>query len=198
MLEQLTQTFGGLAQMLDSTVHAIYSSVSALAGVAEQFAHLKDYLIRLLSAYAIIRYIRKAVRSIFRLPSIPDSELKQEAFGKFQQQGSLKPLLTVVAVLGIPYLLIQASKTYAQTLKISQPGMEGMWPTGEVATVLYDFAAQTPEDLPLQKGEEVVILSKVDEMGNPSLWWKGDKGGVVGIFPANYVQTASGRTVNDM
>ena len=45
VLEQIVGTFGGLAHMLDSTLMATHSSFMAMVGLAEQYAHLKHFLV---------------------------------------------------------------------------------------------------------------------------------------------------------
>jgi len=47
---------------------------------------------------------------------------------------------------------------------------------------LYDFAAENPDELTFQTGAVITVLEELGE------WWKGEYGGQVGIFPANYVE----------
>ncbi|GAA5852174.1 hypothetical protein JCM8547_006689 [Rhodosporidiobolus lusitaniae] len=50
---------------------------------------------------------------------------------------------------------------------------------------LFDFDGQTAEELPLRRGEEVVVLEEV----SPD-WWRGESmaSGRKGIFPTNYIE----------
>lgn len=51
------------------------------------------------------------------------------------------------------------------------------------ALVLYTFNAQTPAELSLNSGDEVLIVEKVDDE-----WWYGEVNGKRGHFPKKYVQ----------
>ncbi|KAG1699640.1 Intersectin-1 [Nymphon striatum] len=54
----------------------------------------------------------------------------------------------------------------------------------EQVTVSFSYTAQNSDEMSLDKGEIVTVINKDD----PS-WWKGENSlGVVGLFPANYVQ----------
>ncbi|KAI9294906.1 hypothetical protein K502DRAFT_239115 [Neoconidiobolus thromboides FSU 785] len=47
----------------------------------------------------------------------------------------------------------------------------------------YDYEAQAPDELNFAKGDIIFVLEKDDG------WWKGEKDGKVGVFPANFVST---------
>ncbi|XP_046551682.1 growth factor receptor-bound protein 2-like [Haliotis rubra] len=48
---------------------------------------------------------------------------------------------------------------------------------------LFDFSPQEDEELMLQRGDTIKLVQKVDKD-----WWKGEKDGKTGLFPASYVQ----------
>eukprot|EP01126_Amoeba_proteus_P037886 TRINITY_DN3926_c0_g1_i8.p1 TRINITY_DN3926_c0_g1~~TRINITY_DN3926_c0_g1_i8.p1 ORF type:complete len:285 (-),score=54.06 TRINITY_DN3926_c0_g1_i8:84-938(-) len=48
---------------------------------------------------------------------------------------------------------------------------------------LYGYTAQSPQELSFHVGEYFVCFKR-DKSG----WWKGLKGGIMGVFPANYVE----------
>ncbi|XP_053603944.1 sorbin and SH3 domain-containing protein 1-like isoform X16 [Plodia interpunctella] len=50
------------------------------------------------------------------------------------------------------------------------------------ARAKFDFTAQTNLELPLKKGEVVVLTRRIDQN-----WWEGRNGGKTGIFPDSYV-----------
>ncbi|XGW22508.1 hypothetical protein V3C99_005047 [Haemonchus contortus] len=52
------------------------------------------------------------------------------------------------------------------------------------ATVLYNYSPNESDEIPLQKGETIEILSEADSLG----WCTGRKNGEVGLLPASYVQ----------
>ncbi|KAK6034681.1 SH3 domain protein [Cooperia oncophora] len=53
-----------------------------------------------------------------------------------------------------------------------------------LATVLYDYNPLENDEIALQKGETIEILSDADSLG----WCTGRRNGEVGLFPASYVQ----------
>lgn len=50
------------------------------------------------------------------------------------------------------------------------------------ARAKFDFTAQTNLELPLKKGEVVVLTRRIDNN-----WWEGRNGNKTGIFPDSYV-----------
>ncbi|XP_031785513.1 mitogen-activated protein kinase kinase kinase 11 isoform X3 [Nasonia vitripennis] len=57
-------------------------------------------------------------------------------------------------------------------------------------TALYDYVAQGEDELSLQRGETVEVLSKDSKISGDEGWWTGKIRGKVGIFPANFVAEA--------
>ncbi|XP_058809032.1 mitogen-activated protein kinase kinase kinase 10 isoform X2 [Phymastichus coffea] len=57
-------------------------------------------------------------------------------------------------------------------------------------TALYDYIAQGEDELSLQRGEIVEVLSKDSKISGDEGWWTGKIRGKVGIFPANFVAEA--------
>ncbi|RCH99264.1 Peroxisomal membrane protein PAS20, partial [Rhizopus azygosporus] len=78
---------------------------------------------------------------------------------------------------------INASEFY-QFDQTSKPKMS------QFARATYDFAAESPMELSLKKGDIVAIITKLDPVTNAaSQWWKGRlRDGTMGMFPANYVE----------
>lgn len=104
-----------------------------------------------------------------------------------------RPIIIFLAlVTGLPYLmykLIQRSNQLRQQQqRMMIPQQYGGPP--EIARVIHDFVAENPIELTIRRGETVHVLSKVDPAtGAPCDWWQGrNANGVIGIFPANYVQ----------
>ncbi|CAG8523760.1 4631_t:CDS:10 [Paraglomus occultum] len=74
---------------------------------------------------------------------------------------------------------------------IEETGTKGWLPKNYVedvteARVLYDYAAQTAEELTIKKDSVVIILDK--SLGH---WWKVEHEGAKGFVPANYVEEIS-------
>ncbi|XP_066584468.1 mitogen-activated protein kinase kinase kinase 10 isoform X2 [Prorops nasuta] len=56
-----------------------------------------------------------------------------------------------------------------------------------IFTALFDYVAQGEDELSLQRGETVEVLSKDSKISGDEGWWTGKIRGKVGIFPANFV-----------
>lgn len=54
-------------------------------------------------------------------------------------------------------------------------------------TALYDYQAQGEDELSLQRGHIVYVLSKDSNISGDEGWWTGKIGDKVGIFPSNFV-----------
>ncbi|XP_043283925.1 mitogen-activated protein kinase kinase kinase 10-like isoform X3 [Venturia canescens] len=59
-----------------------------------------------------------------------------------------------------------------------------------IFTALFDYVAQGEDELSLQRGETVEVLSKDSKISGDEGWWTGKIRGKVGIFPANFVAEA--------
>ncbi|XP_015587931.1 mitogen-activated protein kinase kinase kinase 11 isoform X2 [Cephus cinctus] len=59
-----------------------------------------------------------------------------------------------------------------------------------IFTALFDYIAQGEDELSLQRGETVEVLSKDSKISGDEGWWTGKIRGKVGIFPANFVAEA--------
>lgn len=56
-------------------------------------------------------------------------------------------------------------------------------PSLDQVVALYPFTAQHEDELTFQKGQVITVHNKED-----TAWWRGEINGVVGLFPANYVE----------
>lgn len=56
-----------------------------------------------------------------------------------------------------------------------------------LCTALFDYEAQGEDELSLQRGEVVEILSKDAKISGDEGWWTGKISDKVGIFPSNFV-----------
>ncbi|NXI06083.1 VINEX protein, partial [Pachycephala philippinensis] len=59
----------------------------------------------------------------------------------------------------------------------------------KAARLKFNFQAESPKELTLQKGDIVYIHKEVDRN-----WLEGEHHGRVGIFPSNYVEVSPGHT----
>lgn len=116
LLHSIVQTFGGFAQMLDSTFMATHSSFFAIVGVIDQFAALRDVLGHVLGVFGLIRWAKGVLSGE---GVVPRSALTDE-FNAFvnnapgpngarpgaSQKPSKKPIIVfLLAMFGIPYLM---------------------------------------------------------------------------------------------
>lgn len=117
LISSIVGAFGGFAQMLESTFMATHSSFFAMVGVADQFAHLRNYLGQVLSIFALARYLKNLfLRVTGRAPAIDldPREFKDFAAhagqaganGQAKARPSKRPLVVFfLAVVGLPYLM---------------------------------------------------------------------------------------------
>ena len=53
--------------------------------------------------------------------------------------------------------------------------------------MLYDYDPQQSDELKIVEGDMINVINKQEDD-----WWQGELNGVVGIFPATYVQEITG------
>jgi len=213
-MSSIVQAFGGFAQMLDSTFMATHSSFMAMVGVADQLSHLRVNLGEVLSIFNIVKYIKRWLG--FEKPNINASEFesfsnnpsKSQVIKGGKRQSSKPVILFVLFMFGLPYLMTKVINIIrrrqqqqlgmlpgnvpmnpalagAQSLSTFPRNAEGK-PIIEFARCLYDFQAQSPMELDIKKGDIIAIISKLDQNGQPSQWWKGRlQHGPTGIFPSS-------------
>lgn len=204
LLQAIVQTFGGFAQMLESTFMATHSSFFAMVGVAEQLGQLRHALGTVLGLFGLVRWVREMLTG--RRPA--DASLRHE-FKAFVQRPpgaappipgqapSRKPLIFfLIAVLGVPYAMHRLIKSMAARLP---PTAAGVGPNGTIvdpsqlsfARAVHAFAAKDHVELPLQQGDIVAILSTVSDAnsGTEGEWWRGrTRDGREGWFPRAFVE----------
>ncbi|RKP07656.1 Peroxin 13, N-terminal region-domain-containing protein, partial [Thamnocephalis sphaerospora] len=204
MLESVVGTFGGLAQMLESTYMATHSSFMAMIGVAEQFGHLRNYLGQVLSVFALLRALRRfGYWIIGRRAPVDASAISAAEFEAHDHRATVsrRPILVfLAAVIGIPWLIsriIRAADRRRREQGGNDPQAPGVGANGQVlnpselefARALYDFQGDHAAELSLRQGDLIAILSRHDAQGQPSQWWRGRmRDGRIGLFPANYVE----------
>lgn len=217
VIENIVGSFGGFAQMLESTFMATHSSFMAMVGVAEQLGSLKNYLGQVFSILAVYRLVRKVMAKVTgRLPPGKPMEMNVMEFQQFEQQAkapkmSRKPLIIfMLMVVGLPYMMHKLIKLIASSQKLQQQQLAlnnpnaasaaGIDPAKlEFARAVYDFTSESPSELTLKKGDIVAVISKKDPNTNVvSQWWRGRlRDGTMGMFPANYVEIIQKQANND-
>lgn len=212
LIQSIVQTFGGFAQMLDSTFMATQSSFFAMLGVAEQFSNLKGALGQVFGVFGLVAWLRRWWRGEKR--GSMSSEFKRflrDPQGTSVPNGSpqsprpsKKPLVFfLLAVFGLPYAMHRLIKILSQRLpqnpnQPGQPLLPGQAPPSATidpsklsfARATHAFPSSDPVELSLEKGEIVAVLSTLDPMtGAEGEWWRGrTREGREGWFPKNYVE----------
>lgn len=152
LLHSIVQTFGGFAQMLDSTFLATHSSFFAIVGVIDQFAALRDIMGHVLGVFGLIRWAKGVLSGE---GVVPRSALTDE-FNAFvntpagpngtrppgAQKPSKKPIIVfLLAMFGIPYLMHKLIKRLAD-----RPPLQLM-PSIDPVTGQPTLAPQPPQQL---------------------------------------------------
>jgi len=198
LIQSIVQTFGGFAQMLDSTFMATQSSFFAMLGVAEQFGQLRGALSQVLGVFGLVAWLRGWWKG--------DKASMTEEFKRFlsnpQPQGgapgapppkpSKKPLfIFLLAIFGLPYLMHRLIKQLSARLPSPEQQQAAIDPSKlSFARAVHAFATQDPVELALGKGEIVAVLSTLDPTtGAEGEWWRGrTRDGREGWFPRDFVE----------
>lgn len=156
LLHSIVQTFGGFAQMLESTFMATHSSFFAMVGVIDQFAALRDVLGQVLGVFGLVRSVRALLRGEGFTPQT-GGPLAEE-FNAFVSRppgapvpppGAPKPskkpiIIFLLAVFGIPYLMHKLIKRLAERPPVL-PGPGMMNPMGQPQLTLTAAPGQPAE-----------------------------------------------------
>ncbi|KAI9356323.1 Peroxin 13, N-terminal region-domain-containing protein [Zopfochytrium polystomum] len=117
VMDQVVQSFGGFAQMLESTFFATHSSFMAMVGVAEQLGYIRNYVGQLFAAFTIFSTLKRWIyRAIGRLPPGDANTITPENFEKFNAETaaaadpktkqSRRPIwIFLLFMVGIPWLM---------------------------------------------------------------------------------------------
>lgn len=185
ILDSLVQTLGAMVGMLDSTLGATHSSVMAFMGLIEQYRSLKSFFTGEL---------------VGNHPN-GQSSLQQQPQQQNSKRSSIKPLLVFLLILfGGPYIIRKLLKFFqSKSLPGTQAQSQTQTTSNEVVMVkaLYDFNANTPEEISFKKGEHLAVMPPFQQT-EPAVWLKGKtRNGPVGFFPSNYVQLVSKKTTTE-
>src|SRR5258708_1340661 len=124
LIQSIVQTFGGFAQMLDSTFMATQSSFFAMLRVADQFSQLRGALGQIFGVFGLVAWLRGWWKG--EKPSMAE-EFKRFLSNPLPQRGgvpgapppkpSKKPLFVfLLAAFGIPYLMHRLIKQLSRRL----------------------------------------------------------------------------------
>jgi peroxin-13 len=184
LISSIVGAFGGFAQMLESTFMATHSSFFAMVGVADQFAHLRNYLGQVLSIFALARYLKNLfLRMTGRAPAI---DLDPREFKEFAKAGgsaasaggqgakarpSKRPLIVFfLAVVGLPYLMgklvrLITARQEEERLRLEQ---QGLLPPGSQNMTPQQQQQHIQQQQMLQQQQQAAVGGAQTEALDPS------------------------------
>lgn len=208
LLQSIVGTFGGFAQMLESTFMATHSSFFAMIGVAEQFSHLRNYLGQVLSIFALVRWLKGILNRL--RGRAPDGGLSLDGFRAFRDgenapgaggPGGRPPLakkpifIFLLSVIGVPWAMNQLVRVITARQEEEarrRAALEGGDAAIDPATLtfvraVHPYDAQDPQELSFRPDDIVAVLTPAHERATPG-WWRGRlRNGTVGWFPSTHV-----------
>jgi len=197
LLQSIVQTFGGFAQMLESTYMATHSSFFAMVGVADQFGQLRNALGTVLGLFGMVRWLKGIITG-------RPSNVMTDEFGSFltrppgaplpnpnAPKPSKKPILFfLLAIFGVPYVMHRLIRHLSA--RLPPPNTHQVLDPSKLvfARAAYAFETKDPVELALREGEMVAILGTTDPVtGVEGEWWRGrTREGREGWFPKAYVE----------
>lgn len=211
LLSSIVATFGGFAQMLESSFMATQSSFFAMVGVADQFVNLRNYLGEVLSIFALARQVKRFVMWLSgRSPAgtLTARDFNEYKGAKGRPRASKGPLIIFfLAVFGLPYLMGKLVTILSQSQERARiargdPGNElqqlenaqnGALDPSKLTFVRarFEYRAADNLELSLKPNEIVAVLSTTDpQTGQESQWWRGrTRDGRIGWFPSTFVES---------
>ncbi|KAH8830137.1 Peroxin 13, N-terminal region-domain-containing protein [Flagelloscypha sp. PMI_526] len=217
LLHSIVQTFGGVAQMLESTFMATHSSFFAMVGVIDQFGQLRNALGSVLGLFGLVRWMRDILTGAPPQGSLP-SEFRDFVSGRpvppgappsgpAPQKINKKPIIIfLLAIFGIPYAMTKLVKILAERARNQNGGFLPGQPLPPLdpsqlsfARSLYPFSPTNQSELALKENEIVAIVGKLDPRTGTEVdprvlvegeeWWKGrTRDGREGWFPKKWVE----------
>ncbi|XP_074597464.1 peroxisomal biogenesis factor 13 [Brevipalpus obovatus] len=211
-LESIVQSVGSVSVMLESTYMAIYSSFRAVLGVAHQISSVKGHLSQIPQQLPLIRILIRVVKKILSLLGLAsknlitedDEKAWKDALGSTvprsssdsaisplsddPESSSFLPVMIFFGVIfGAPWLMwTLISRMNKESMKNSR-----LWASGQdehyLATSLYSFRAESPEELSFNCGQTLLLAPKKFQprCGN---WLMASLAGKIGLIPQNYVK----------
>lgn len=199
-IQSIVQAFSSISMMLESTYMAVHSSFRAVMDVADHVVRLKDSLSGLMSVMAIYNTIKWFFKRVLYMLNLVGEEdiwsdsltRATDAIKRGQQsildhgrsQTSSWPMLMFLGVaIGAPYMIYQIQKPAPTSSK---------WLAQEdchyIGEAIYDFETSHESEIPLKKGQKVIIAPK-EQQPKVSDWLLATTDGKrAGLIPMNYVK----------
>lgn len=192
----IVRAVGSLAQMMDSTVYAAWSSVMAVVAVGEQFRqlrheHLQRWMQLLRSAVSwllgVLR-LRSGAKAPLAVPfAIAQRDAAHSSAAAALSAQTRGPALSLAPVLQIFVPALIAGISYLAIREYVAKGAA----RGPAARVLYTFATADPSCIAVEAGEDIVVLQGANAAG----WLLGrrTRDGREGFLPAAFVKIVESR-----
>lgn len=198
-VERIVSAFVSVAQMLESTYEAMFSSFRAVLGVAEQFGHLKGHLLSVVSALALFRWLRRMVgKALQAMGLTPPPFLNPATLDLTDANFDLEtsphdrartwPFVVFFAVaIGGPYLIwrfLIAPETAraAENADRRKPvRVKAVW----------DFDASRSDELSFRTGD--ILTVHPPGVADSREWLMAEFDGKRGLVPANYIRLIRGQ-----
>ncbi|KNE60773.1 hypothetical protein AMAG_06131 [Allomyces macrogynus ATCC 38327] len=163
MLNSVVQSFGSMAAMLDSTLHATFSSFHAMMTVADQVGALRQYLGQIVG---LVYLARRAKAWVTGQPAPKDLVADFHAGSGHGAMTPRRPpikkkpiLIFLLLVFGFPYLLRKLVMVLSARMQAQQQAQQQrikLDPNNiELVRALYDFTAGSPAELSFKRGDIV-------------------------------------------
>uniref|UniRef100_A0A915AS73 Peroxisomal membrane protein PEX13 n=1 Tax=Parascaris univalens TaxID=6257 RepID=A0A915AS73_PARUN len=213
-IEAVVTAVTSVANMLNSTQNAIYSSFRAVIGVVEQFSRLKSQLVSMVVALSVLRWLKRLWRTIlvllrFKPANYSAAELAWQdvtmastgadwvdLHGAIGKSVNWPAMLFWLVALGGPYLIYKCLSRLVTSVEESR-----RWATGcdehYDATALYDFNGQNERELSFCKGQTLRVAPKHQQPAVRGWLLASSKDGDrVGLVPVNYVEISGRKSVS--
>lgn len=185
--------FSSVSMMLESTLFAVQNSVRAVAGVADQFSHLKQHLVYTSESFIrILRHYFKKILALFRLskPDQYEEQFWQKAVsGKRSSKEESKvyaSLLFFTVLIAAPWFIWKLIRSLNTEESQEEKWFQG---SGEhfVAEVKFPFTARNNDELSLSANTFVRLAPK-HRQPNIRGWLLAATEYKQGLIPANYIK----------
>lgn len=215
-LDSVVQAVSSVSLLLENTSAALHNSFRAVVGVADHFGRLRRLFASLFLSVNLLRFLRWLLSRLERLIGLRRSgaELGHAWAGALpigdgddaSAEGGPKwsSLLFLAVSLGAPWLLYKAGAYLARSAAEEERWREGRGPH-YTAKALHDFHATQEGELPLRKGQSILVAPKhlqprlrgwllaapspasAAEMPNSSASGESQAQAKPGLVPINYV-----------
>ena len=179
-IESVVQAFSAVSAMFESTYYAVFNSFRAVVGVADQFYRLKNHLTRILSALAIMRFLRYLCRKLIQLLkmdfssgqssqstadawSMASHDSEKYIYDSSKRQTNWPLVMFFAVVVGGPWLIWRILSSIESINKDDK-----LWMAGKidhfVAVAEHDFDGENVDEISFRRGQRITIAPKGSDL----------------------------------